>query len=1124
MGLCLARGVKTGMVASLAEGYLLEGLRFKQNGERVGMRITEIFLESFGASRRVFINGLGPGLTAIVGPNEAGKTTILEFVRSVFFGFKRRSGKTNTYEAPDGLPRRGWIGVESAAAGRIRVSRNERTGAREGLLSVSDENGLILDPMSVPLFQAGLKRSVYESLFAFDLEQMRRLDQDALRGRIMAAALGSTRVNPLEVRNHLEERLKALTRRSAKDPESLWTLQARIKELEKKLKLLEQRPQHYSGLKEELEAAEARAALLASEISEKEARQRQLANILRFRQAWQRLAALDAEMGLLEHAASFPADGISRLEQCLERRLEAVREFDELEKSVGCLRARLATLNPSEPFLRNADEIQSLLREARRLVDRPGDMDNLRAALEREAANLNEEIAGLGHGWNLDRVREFDPSAILEQEIRAFLHHWHESEAGIRNLEPRLADSSERCNRLRERIRRNGDELQRMAAMCSDHLSPDERENLRRWKELKDKVAEMNEGMAEKTRALQRRAAERADASERMSSLQAEPIVLIPAWIFLAVVALLGSTAVGMAVAASRSNGPNFYLFAAMGGLLAAVLPLMVRWKTQAERTHRSRVARQRDAEKSRYFVITEDLVGIETERRTLQQRIRELERRTREIATEVLGRPNADWEDVAEAERASTSAEEPTRMSRMLEDSIKFDQSDLAAEEMRHREILRQRLSAGEQMEKVQRSWDSFLSEKGIQPGVGPETVLELVFRLRDLRKRLPRMIDEENSFREMQREWQQFAERVSDAGNELDDRISAGLSPFDRVERWSRMEQEARETLSERKLTMERFKEHEQRLNAVKRRIEELDDGILSLMEAAGTDDEESFRQLGQMHERYRLVERDRRVAVLSLAEGLGIADEHAMREHVQNQNWQANSDDEAALQADLEDMRREVEELARREGMLRGEIQTLEAEDETDLLLMQKEELVACLKERADEFILTDLASTILDKTIEIYESEKQPKLLERSSHLFREITGHRYKRVLFPLDGQGIKVEREDGVRIDEDLLSRGTLEQLYLSLRLAHLDVYHRDYVTIPLLMDDVLVNFDLERASRTAATLATFSQESGIQVLFFTCHPHVTSLFPRDTARIDLKPNSADAKLITSQPTGLFAN
>ena len=53
-----------------------------------------------------------------------------------------------------------------------------------------------------------------------------------------------------------------------------------------------------------------------------------------------------------------------------------------------------------------------------------------------------------------------------------------------------------------------------------------------------------------------------------------------------------------------------------------------------------------------------------------------------------------------------------------------------------------------------------------------------------------------------------------------------------------------------------------------------------------------------------------------------------------------------------------------------------------------------------------------------------------------------------------------MERADGVRIEEELLSRGTQEQLYLSMRLAHLDVYHREKFNMPMMMDDVLVNFD----------------------------------------------------------------
>jgi uncharacterized protein YhaN len=331
--------------------------------------------------------------------------------------------------------------------------------------------------------------------------------------------------------------------------------------------------------------------------------------------------------------------------------------------------------------------------------------------------------------------------------------------------------------------------------------------------------------------------------------------------------------------------------------------------------------------------------------------------------------------------------------------------------------------------------------------------------------------------------------------------------------------MEREARDELSERKALLERVSEHETRLNGARKRVKVLGDQIVALIEAAGVNDEEAFRERGEMHERYRTVERDRRLAVEDLLEGLGMSDAHAMREHMQNQRWPENKDRMVALDEDLKRLRHESEELAKRSGMLLREIETLEGEDETDRLLLEKEEFLARLKRSAGEFIVTELACGILDKTVELYEQEKQPKVLERSSEIFSMIAGNKYKRILFPLEGEGIKVERSDGRRLDEELLSRGTLEQVYLSLRLAHLDVYHR-HKTIPLLMDDVLVNFDSERAARTAAALAQFSVETGIQILFFTCHSHIASLFPEAVARMSLQPTSADRELREMHQTG----
>src|SRR5271157_1673840 len=137
------------------------------------MWIEQIFIENFGAYNNLLIANISPGLSVILGQNEAGKSTILEFVRSVFFGFRTRIGRANNYETPSGLPRKGRLTVNSASQGQLRIERAEKRGLKEGSLAISDEYGNHLEPTAIPIFHAGMDRGVYESLFAFDLDQMR---------------------------------------------------------------------------------------------------------------------------------------------------------------------------------------------------------------------------------------------------------------------------------------------------------------------------------------------------------------------------------------------------------------------------------------------------------------------------------------------------------------------------------------------------------------------------------------------------------------------------------------------------------------------------------------------------------------------------------------------------------------------------------------------------------------------------------------------------------------------------------------------------------------------------------------------------------------------------------------
>ena len=80
------------------------------------------------------------------------------------------------------------------------------------------------------------------------------------------------------------------------------------------------------------------------------------------------------------------------------------------------------------------------------------------------------------------------------------------------------------------------------------------------------------------------------------------------------------------------------------------------------------------------------------------------------------------------------------------------------------------------------------------------------------------------------------------------------------------------------------------------------------------------------------------------------------------------------------------------------------------------------------------------------------------------------------------------------------LSRGTREQLYLAFRLAVIQDFGETRGALPLVVDDILVNFDLERTRGTLKLLSRLSEHH--QVIAFTCHPWMRECFEAEGARV----------------------
>ena len=78
-------------------------------------------------------------------------------------------------------------------------------------------------------------------------------------------------------------------------------------------------------------------------------------------------------------------------------------------------------------------------------------------------------------------------------------------------------------------------------------------------------------------------------------------------------------------------------------------------------------------------------------------------------------------------------------------------------------------------------------------------------------------------------------------------------------------------------------------------------------------------------------------------------------------------------------------------------------------------------------------------------------------------------------------------REDEVLPHRALtLSRGTMDQLYLAVRLAVCELALPEEDTAPLVLDDALANFDDKRMALALDVLRELASER--QILLFTCH------------------------------------
>ena len=128
------------------------------------------------------------------------------------------------------------------------------------------------------------------------------------------------------------------------------------------------------------------------------------------------------------------------------------------------------------------------------------------------------------------------------------------------------------------------------------------------------------------------------------------------------------------------------------------------------------------------------------------------------------------------------------------------------------------------------------------------------------------------------------------------------------------------------------------------------------------------------------------------------------------------------------------------------------------------------------------------------MESYRKANRGPLLARCASLFPHLPQGRYQDVRVQQEGSEAQLSciTQAGDELGVEALSDGTRDQLYLALRIASIERHLEHGEPLPVVLDDILVHFDDERAKLALEVLGELAQKT--QVLFFTHHTRIREL------------------------------
>ena len=1054
------------------------------------MKIEEIYIDGFGIFHDFNIKKLNPGLNILIGPNEAGKSTIHSFHKRILFGFPDRRSKLNLYPPLEGGNHGGRLIVSAGGNKRYVIERYSEGGKD---VEVILPDGLIGGNVELSRLLGHANENIYNNIYAFGLTELQNfetLNSEEVRDRIYSAGTGVGSHSLSEIQKNIEKDAGDLFKLRGSSPE-INSLFRDIKEIDSKLREIKNDVQKFDELHRSLENIDETIKNMEQERNQVRSDFTHVVNLITVWDDWRKIQESEDNLREIPEVEVFPDRGLELFDKHREKIDEVNDDISKNREDTEKIKIQKSQIQIDDKLVNNKDMIIELQKGEDKYLSSFKDISKEEEKLEQEKNELKQLLHEIGHDWDEEKLANFDVSIPAKETVRKKHSAIVQTEEQIRDYEKDVQGIEKNINGIKDNIKGLDKNIENQLLQQLDEKKLKQQRNalkiLRaKYPSLKEKEADM--------RNLQ----EKEELFSLLKPQLTKVTSKLPIWPALMLIAT------GLISLLLLYFGNNLMMGIGIFSILSgsAIVYIVLTWKKLS-----APISKKIDDKDTKDLVKTSE--GLSAGREKLasdMQKIKdEMLSAAKQCEFEDIPDPQLVEDKDSEMQIAHENLLQLNELKKQREKLI-TDQEKLSEKANNLKNKLEDLKKGREQARK---EWKDWLDGKGLESRLTPEGIIEIFATIKTCMEKKKSIEGLKTRNTRMNTFLNEYKEKISSVLEECNrTRKQKELNVLGELGKLSedlKKFQEESNTLKQLDIDEKKFGLE---LKNLETKLAEQQGIISALLSKGSAKSENEFRENATNWEKRNTITKDTLQAEQNIKRISGDGKPYSdYINELKETTPEILKEQKSQLKEKRDELEGNLSNLREERGGINTEIKQIERREEGSSLRMGKNVKLQKLKRKSEEWSILILAKAIIRKAIAKYEKERQPGVIQESQSFFSKMTLGRYSRIYAPLDEPTkIYVEDKDGGKKDIQKLSKGTAEQLYLSLRFGFIREFGKKAESLPIIFDDILVNFDPKRFRAACKAIKELTETN--QVVYFTCHPETVNLLTKtipEARTIDLK-------------------